>query len=131
MFSLARMNKINDNGVEFQSHLDGSYHSLTPEISMEIQRSLGSDIIMAFDQCPPASADHTTLLSHTFDRTSPPWSISRGPARRTRTPTTRSTSATWRAASHPRRTRAAAILGTLFEFATSIARASTTTLLAM
>ena len=57
VFSLARLNKINDNGVEFQSHIDGSYHSLTPEISMEIQRVLGADIIMAFDHCPPASAN--------------------------------------------------------------------------
>ena len=68
VFSLARLNKINNNGVEFQSHLDGSYHSLTPEISMEIQRSLGSDIIMAFDQCPPASADHKEI-SEAVERT--------------------------------------------------------------
>ena len=68
VFSLARLNKINDNGVEFQSHLDGRYHSLTPEISMEIQRSLGSDIIMAFDQCPPASADHKEI-SEAVERT--------------------------------------------------------------
>ena len=61
VFSLARLNKINDNGVEFQSHLDGSYHALTPEISMEIQRALGADIIMAFDQCPPGSADQKEI----------------------------------------------------------------------
>ncbi len=57
IFSLARLNKIADDGVEFQSHLDGSKHFLTPEKSMEIQRQLGSDMIMAFDECPPADAD--------------------------------------------------------------------------
>ena len=50
VFSLARLNKISDEGVEFQSHLDGSKHFFTPERSMEIQRNLGSDIIMAFDE---------------------------------------------------------------------------------
>ena len=62
VFSLAKLNRINDEGVEFQSHLDGSYHNITPEISMEIQRSLGSDIIMAFDQCPPADADNKIII---------------------------------------------------------------------
>ena len=57
IFSLARLNKITADGAEFQSHLDGSKHFLTPEKSMEIQRYLGSDIIMAFDECPPADAD--------------------------------------------------------------------------
>lgn len=61
VFSLARLNKINDEGVEFQSHLDGSKHFLTPEKSMEIQRKLGSDIIMAFDECPPGDADIQTV----------------------------------------------------------------------
>ena len=56
VFSLARLNKISDNGVEFQSHLDGSRHMFTPEFSMEIQRYLGADIIMAFDECPPGDA---------------------------------------------------------------------------
>jgi len=63
VFSLARLNKINDDGVEFQSHLDGSSHYLTPEKSMEIQRSLGSDIIMAFDECPPGDSDIATIKS--------------------------------------------------------------------
>ena len=57
VFSLANLNKINDDGVEFQSHLDGSYHTITPEISMQIQRALGSDIIMAFDHCPSAKSE--------------------------------------------------------------------------
>lgn len=62
VFSLARLNKITDDGVEFQSHLDGSRHMFTPEISMEIQRNLGADIIMAFDECPPGDADDKTVL---------------------------------------------------------------------
>ena len=61
VFSLAKLNKISNEGVEFQSHLDGSRHMFTPERSMEIQRYLGSDIIMAFDDCPPGDADHTTI----------------------------------------------------------------------
>ena len=47
VFSLAKLNKISDDGVEFQSHIDGSRHLLSPEISMKIQRILGADIIMA------------------------------------------------------------------------------------
>ena len=61
VFSLAKLNKISENGVEFQSHLDGSKHMFTPEISMQIQRDLGSDIIMAFDDCPPGDVDHDTV----------------------------------------------------------------------
>ena len=63
IFSLARLNKITDYGVEFQSHLDGSRHTMTPEISMEIQRNLGADIIMAFDECPPGNADKESIKS--------------------------------------------------------------------
>ena len=48
--------KIHDNGVEFKSHLDGSLHSFTPEKAIQIQHDLGADIIMAFDECAPASA---------------------------------------------------------------------------
>ncbi len=53
VFSLAQINRIDDEGVTFRSHIDGSKHRLTPESSMAIQRNLGADIIMAFDQCPP------------------------------------------------------------------------------
>ena len=53
VFSLAQINKIDDDGVTFQSHIDGSRRRLTPESSMKIQENLGADIIMAFDQCPP------------------------------------------------------------------------------
>lgn len=51
VMSLSDLTKMSENGVEFQSHLDGSRHLLTPERSMEIQRLLGSDIVMAFDEC--------------------------------------------------------------------------------
>jgi len=56
VFSLAGINEIDDDGVTFRSHIDGSKHRLTPEVSMEIQRVLGSDIAMVFDQCPPGDA---------------------------------------------------------------------------
>ncbi len=56
VFSLGKMNKISRDGVVFQSHIDGSRHSLSPQISMDIQRSLGSDIVMAFDECTPYPA---------------------------------------------------------------------------
>ena len=59
VFSLAGIRKITNEGVTFNSHIDGSKHLITPEISMEIQNSLGSDIIMAFDVCSAFGADHT------------------------------------------------------------------------
>ena len=61
VFSLAGINKIDDDGVTFASHLDGSRHRLTPEVSMQIQGVLGSDIAMAFDQCPPGDATAEVL----------------------------------------------------------------------
>ena len=54
VMSLSDLRKLSEKGVEFRSHLDGSKHMLTPERSMEIQRLLGSDIVMAFDECPRA-----------------------------------------------------------------------------
>jgi queuine tRNA-ribosyltransferase len=57
VFSLAAINKIDDDGVTFRSHIDGSKHRLTPEVSMHIQGVLGSDIAMCFDQCPPGDAN--------------------------------------------------------------------------
>lgn len=51
VMSLSELTKLSEDGVEFQSHLDGSRHMLTPERSMEIQRLLGSDIVMVFDEC--------------------------------------------------------------------------------
>lgn len=53
VFSLAKMRKIDENGVTFKSHIDGSTRRLTPEISIEVQEKLGADIIMAFDECAP------------------------------------------------------------------------------
>ncbi|MDD8024359.1 MAG: tRNA guanosine(34) transglycosylase Tgt [Paracoccaceae bacterium] len=59
VMSLASLRKLTEEGVRFSSHIDGSKHMLTPERSMEIQRLLGSDIVMAFDECPalPATED--------------------------------------------------------------------------
>ena len=54
VMSLAALRKLTEDGVEFRSHIDGSKHMLSPERSMEIQRLLGSDIVMAFDECPRA-----------------------------------------------------------------------------
>lgn len=54
VMSLSDLRKLTEKGVEFRSHIDGSKHILTPERSMEIQRLLGSDIVMAFDECPRA-----------------------------------------------------------------------------
>ncbi len=62
VFSLADLNKIDDEGVTFSSHIDGSKHRFTPELSMEIQAALGSDIVMAFDQCPPYPATEAQVL---------------------------------------------------------------------
>ncbi len=53
VFSLAEMRKIDEDGVTFKSHIDGSMHRFTPEKSIEIQQKLGADIIMAFDECAP------------------------------------------------------------------------------
>ncbi len=58
VFSLSSLNKINDDGVTFSSHVDGSYHTFTPEKAMAIQHNLGSDIIMAFDQCSEYGYTH-------------------------------------------------------------------------
>lgn len=57
VMSLSALTKQSEDGVSFKSHLDGSRHMLTPERSMEIQRLLGSDIVMAFDECPPNGVD--------------------------------------------------------------------------
>ena len=57
VFSLGKLRKITEEGVQFRSHIDGSKHMLTPEKAMEIQNALGSDIIMAFDECAPYPAD--------------------------------------------------------------------------
>ncbi len=58
VFSLADNRKITDEGVLFQSHIDGSRHLFSPENVMDIQRSIGADIIMAFDECIPYPSDY-------------------------------------------------------------------------
>lgn len=58
VYSLSERRKINEEGVKFKSHIDGSYHVFTPENVMEIQRSIGADIIMAFDECTPYPCDY-------------------------------------------------------------------------
>ena len=58
VFSLAGTRKIKEDGVTFQSHIDGSKHLFTPEKVMDIQRSIGGDIIMAFDECPPGGSEY-------------------------------------------------------------------------
>lgn len=59
VFSLSSLNRITEDGVHFSSHIDGSKHYLTPEKSMEIQKILGSDIMMAFDECAPYPAERS------------------------------------------------------------------------
>ena len=61
VYSLAKLNNISNDGVKFQSHIDGSTQFISPEISMEIQQSLGSDIIMAFDVCPAGGEDKNVI----------------------------------------------------------------------
>ncbi len=60
VMSLASLRKMTEEGVQFASHIDGARHMLTPERSMEIQRLLGSDIVMSFDECTPWPADEKT-----------------------------------------------------------------------
>jgi len=61
VYSLSEKRKITEEGATFQSHLDGSKHVLTPERSIEIQEVLGADIIMAFDECPPALSERSYM----------------------------------------------------------------------
>lgn len=68
VFSLASMRKVTEEGVHFQSHLDGSKKFLTPELSIEIQETLGVDIAMVLDECPPATWDKEAI-SKSLDMT--------------------------------------------------------------
>jgi queuine tRNA-ribosyltransferase len=61
VYSLAQNRKISEEGASFQSHLDGSRWLLTPERSVQIQETLGADVIMAFDECPPSKSDRRYL----------------------------------------------------------------------
>jgi queuine tRNA-ribosyltransferase len=65
VFSLAALRKLDEDGVRFQSHLDGSPHLLSPETSMDIQMKLGADIVMAFDECPPWPAPREAVEAAT------------------------------------------------------------------
>ncbi len=58
VYSLSNSRKINEDGVEFKSHIDGSYHFFSPEKAIKIQKSIGADIIMAFDECTPYPCDY-------------------------------------------------------------------------
>ncbi len=62
VFSLTDLRKLNENGVEFRSHLDGSKHFLSPEVSIEMQAALGSEIVMVFDECPPGNAGYDATM---------------------------------------------------------------------
>ena len=68
VFSLGDLRKITEEGVEFQSHIDGSKHFLSPEKVMEIENALGADIIMAFDECAPYPADKA-YVKNSLERT--------------------------------------------------------------
>jgi len=63
VYSLSRLRTITERGVTFQSHLDGSRHFIGPEEAIEIQRALGADIIMAFDECAPYPSDYEYVLN--------------------------------------------------------------------
>jgi queuine tRNA-ribosyltransferase len=63
VMSLAELRKLTEEGVTFRSHIDGSRHVLTPERSMEIQKLLGADIVMAFDECPALPAQETEVAA--------------------------------------------------------------------
>ncbi|MCS7272950.1 MAG: tRNA guanosine(34) transglycosylase Tgt [Fimbriimonadales bacterium] len=65
VFSLASLRQIDDDGVTFRSHIDGSEHRFTPERAIQIQQNLGSDIIMAFDECPPYPASYDEVARAT------------------------------------------------------------------
>ncbi|GAB1475416.1 tRNA guanosine(34) transglycosylase Tgt [Bacillota bacterium] len=68
VFSLGDLRKITEEGVTFRSHIDGSTHMFTPEKSMEVQNALGSDIMMAFDECAPYPADRN-YVKQSLERT--------------------------------------------------------------
>jgi queuine tRNA-ribosyltransferase len=65
VFSLGKLRKISEQGVRFQSHIDGSSHMLTPELSIAVQEALGADIIMAFDECIPYPSSRDYVAAST------------------------------------------------------------------
>lgn len=68
VFSLSKLRRITEEGVHFNNHIDGSPCFLSPEISMQVQQTLGSDIVMAFDECPPYPCEHE-YAANSLDRT--------------------------------------------------------------
>ncbi len=68
VFSLAHLRRVNDDGVLFRSHIDGSEHFLSPELAIEAQEALGADIIMALDECPPYVEDNR-VIGEAMERT--------------------------------------------------------------
>lgn len=68
VFSLGAIRKLTEEGAAFQSHIDGSKHMITPEKAVQIQQKLGSDIMMAFDECAPYPADYN-YVAHSMERT--------------------------------------------------------------
>src|SRR5512143_3805600 len=65
VFSLAALRKLDEEGVRFQSHIDGTPHLLSPERSLAVQQNLGADLVMAFDQCPPGDAPREAVEAAT------------------------------------------------------------------
>jgi queuine tRNA-ribosyltransferase len=80
VFSLGDLRKIDEEGVVFQSHLDGSRHTLTPELSVAVQEALGADIIMAFDECIPFPSPRSYVADST--KRSGRWAVRCKEARR-------------------------------------------------
>ena len=68
VFSLAALRELDEEGVAFRSHLDGTAYLLTPERSIQVQMNLGADLVMAFDECPPWPAPREAVVEAT-DRT--------------------------------------------------------------
>lgn len=64
VFSLSGIRKLREEGAEFRSHIDGSKHIFTPEKVMDIERTIGADIMMAFDECPPGDSDYEYAKNH-------------------------------------------------------------------
>lgn len=65
VYSLAELRRVSANGVQFQSHIDGSRHTFTPELSIELQEAFGADIIMCFDECLPHPVEHAAAAEST------------------------------------------------------------------
>ncbi len=87
VFSLTDLRKLTEEGVEFRSHIDGSKRFLSPEVSMEVQAALGSEIVMVFDECPPGKA--TPEVTRTSLELTARWAARSKARSRSRTSTSR------------------------------------------